>query len=120
MQNFGAGLYRGQRENPMITLAPTKMPYRSKSPVTIISLLLACFVLALAVSAQDQGVSSDPPLNDQQIRDLTLRVLNNQHQNDMVLEQYGRTEHEQLRGKGVTEKESVVSRDANRNRRSAH
>lgn len=98
-----------------VKILKTTTKYRAYIPASLFSLLLAGVIFS-AARAQDQSVQAsqtpqsqtDAPLSDQQIRELTMRVLNNQHRNDMALEQYMRTEHDQLRGKGVTNKETLV------------
>jgi hypothetical protein len=98
-----------------VKILKTTMQCHARISMSLFSLLLAGVIFSGA-GAQDQSVQTDQPptgqayaqLTDQQIRELTTRVLNNQHRNDMALEQYMRTEHDQLRGRGVTSKETLV------------
>jgi hypothetical protein len=84
------------------------MRYRPPIVVTLLSLAVACVVFGPAAKSQDQTAQSDAPPTDQQVRALEMRVLENQHHNDLLLEQYDRTEHDLLRGKGVTNKETIA------------
>jgi hypothetical protein len=98
-----------------VKILTTTEKYRAHISASLFSLLLAGLIFS-AARAQDQSVQTGPapqsqtdaPPTDQQIRALTMQVLNNQHRNDMALEQYMRTEHDEFRGKGVASKETLV------------
>ncbi|PYU24609.1 MAG: hypothetical protein DMG32_13525 [Acidobacteria bacterium] len=58
----------------------------------------------------DEGKHSETPLTAQQIRDLVDRAIENQRRNDLMLDQYARTEHSLFHGSGKEPKRDVVSR----------
>jgi hypothetical protein len=60
---------------------------------------------------EDQGQSqSQIPLTAQEIRNLVDRAIENQHRNDVLLDQYARTEHEVLQGTGKESNREIVRR----------
>ena len=60
---------------------------------------------------EDQGQSqSQIPLTAQEIRNLVDRAIENQHRNDVLLDQYARTEHEVLQGTGKEPNREIVRR----------
>ena len=60
---------------------------------------------------EDQGQSqSQIPLTAQEIRNLVDRAIENQHRNDIQLDQYARTEHEFLQGTGKEPNRETVRR----------
>jgi hypothetical protein len=52
---------------------------------------------------------SDAPLNEQQVRDLVARVLENQHQNDLAIAEYELTQKIFVRGNGKDEADKRVT-----------
>lgn len=58
---------------------------------------------------EDQG-QSQVPLTAQEIRSLVDRAVENQHRNDILLDQYARTEHEFLQGTGKEPNKDTVRR----------
>ena len=59
---------------------------------------------------QGDGKHSETPLTAQQIHDLVDRALENQRHNDLMLDQYARTEHSLFHGNGKEPDRDVVSR----------
>jgi hypothetical protein len=82
------------------------MRQRAQLGFSLLAILAAGMTLSAAWPAvmpstdgdQDDGKRSDTPLNPQQIRILVDRAIENQRRNDLLLEQYGRTEHSLVRG----------------------
>lgn len=59
---------------------------------------------------QDEGKHSESPLTALQIHSLVDRAIENQRRNDLLLDQYARTEHSLLRGTGKEPDREVVCR----------
>src|SRR5690348_477351 len=74
--------------------------------------LSAAWPSALPVSEaeHEDGKHSETPLTAQQIQDLVVRAIENQRHNDLVLDQYARTEHSVFHGTGKDSERDVVSR----------
>ena len=66
--------------------------------------------LALFLSAAWAQAPGAPPPSDEQIRALVARALKNQHQNDLLLKQYSRTEHDRVHasGHGLSDKDTLT------------
>jgi hypothetical protein len=59
---------------------------------------------------QEDGKLSQTPLTAQQIHQLVTRAIENQRHNDLLLDQYERTEHSLLRGSAKAPERKVVCR----------
>ena len=92
------------------------MRQRAQLGVSLLAILTAgmtfsCVVTALAVPDADQDRrQSEAPLTARQIRALVDRAIENQHRNDLSLDQYARTEHEFIRGNGKEPDRNIVAR----------
>jgi hypothetical protein len=67
-------------------------------------------VMPLADADQEDGKKSETPLTAQQIRLLVDQAIENQRHNDLLLEQYGRTEHSLTRGSGKEPDKETICR----------
>src|SRR5260370_14477265 len=59
---------------------------------------------------QDEGKRSETPLTPQQIRRLVDRAVENQRRNDLLLDEYARTEHSLFHGNGKEAEKDVIYR----------
>ena len=66
--------------------------------------------MASSDSEPDERGQSQIPLTAQEIRNLVDRAIENQHRNDVLLDQYARTEHEFLQGAGKEPNRDTVRR----------
>jgi hypothetical protein len=58
----------------------------------------------------EDGKLSETPLTTQQIHDLVNRAIENQRRNDLLLDQYARTEHSVFHGSGKESEREVICR----------
>ena len=74
--------------------------------------LTAVWPVAMASTDADQDNDrpSQTPLSAQEIRSLVDRAIENQHRNDLLLDQYARTEHEFAKGSGKEPGKNTVRR----------
>jgi quinol monooxygenase YgiN len=74
--------------------------------------LSAAWPVALPASDADQGDGkhSETPLSAQEIHDLVDRAIENQRRNDLLLDQYARTEHSEFPGSGKEPNKDEVAR----------
>ena len=63
--------------------------------------------MASSDSEPDERGQSQIPLTAQEIRNLVDHAIENQHRNDVLLDQYARTEHEFVQGTGEPNPETV-------------
>jgi hypothetical protein len=66
--------------------------------------------MASSDADQDDPGQSQIPLTAREIRNLVDRAVENQHRNDLLLDQYARTEHEFLKGAGKEPDRDTVRR----------
>ena len=66
--------------------------------------------MASSDADQDEHRQSQIPLTAQEIRNLVDQAIENQHHNDLLLDQYARTEHEILQGTGKEPNRDTVRR----------
>ena len=94
------------------------MRQRAQLGFSLLAILAAGMTLSAAWPAgmpstdadQDDWKRSETPLTPQQIRILVDRAIENQRHNDVLLEQYGRTEHSLARGNGKEPDKETVCR----------
>ena len=67
-------------------------------------------ILLTAEADHDEGKHSETPLTAQQIHDLVDRAIENQRRNDLLLDQYARTEHSVFHGTSKDSGRDIVSR----------
>lgn len=59
---------------------------------------------------QDEGKRSETPLTAQEIHNLVLRAVDNQRHNDLLLDEYARTEHSLFHGNGKDPQRDLTCR----------
>ena len=108
-------------------LSPTQLPgtrsarmrmrQRAQLGFSLLAIIAAGMTLSAAWPAmppkeadQDEGKRSETPLTAQQIRNLVDRAVENQRRNDLLLDEYARTEHSLFHGTGKEPEKDVVYR----------
>jgi hypothetical protein len=66
--------------------------------------------MASGETDKDDGKRPETPLTAQEIRSLVNRAILNQHHNDLILDQYARTEHSFIQGNGKQADKDTLSR----------
>lgn len=94
------------------------MRQRAQLGFSLLAIIAAGMTLSAAWPAamlskdadQDEGKRSETPLTAQEIRNLVQRAVENQRQNDLLLDEYARTEHSLFHGNGKETQKDVICR----------
>jgi len=98
--------------------ARMRMRQRAQLGFSLLAIIAAGMTLSAAWPAaippkdadQDEGKRSETPLTPQQIRRLVDRAVENQRRNDLLLDEYARTEHSLFHGNGKEAEKDVIYR----------
>jgi len=95
-----------------------RMRHRAQVGFSLLAILAAGMTLSAAWPSAwpandadpDEGKHSETPLTAQQIQTLVNRAIENQRRNDLMLDEYARTEHSVFHGTGKDSNRDVVCR----------
>jgi hypothetical protein len=98
--------------------AGMRMRQRAQLGFSLLAIIAAGMTLSAAWPAplppkdtdQDEGKRSETPLTAQEIHNLVQRVVENQRHNDLLLDEYARTEHSLFQGNAKEPEKDLICR----------